>query len=427
MKILFYILGLTSTMMILKLQIGSFDLTLFNLILYIIAMFPLLQILKSKKLIIPRSNMYFYFLLILLGSTLVNALFYKEAVWFRICIKNIFSFILPQILFLLGMRRLPEEHIRQFMAGFRLSVILQLLYGLLQYLFYEFTGRNVNSLLFGYLKESFYTSTNRRGGTIAVSGLGYHPTYFAITMVMGFIIFDNIFIQLLCVFLVILSSSKTGLITLGVAFFAKGIYRVWAEKKENRKLWINKTASRMVMGITVSIILIGSYRNIPILKELFTNTVSLIINYSKDGSGSTHAGYYRNAGHYLEKLGFLKGIFGGGSGTSGYVLKYFGRDTGAAWSIESDILDILFNSGFTGFILYYAWNLMNIWKKRFDKKNFTIWVSLFIAGIFYNFIGSWVTVLLVILQAADLNKDTVNNVTVSAAVKKGWLWKIEYM
>ena len=110
-----------------------------------------------------------------------------------------------------------------------------------------------------------------------------------------------------------------------------------------------------------------------------------------------HILYYQWLLPALKQLPFVQVLLGCGTGISGWVYSvlYNRFTTGGPWGIETDFVGLILGNGLIGAILYY-YNSLKIFFSQKNQKLKKIMLAIFVGTFMYSFLGSSISVLLMI-------------------------------
>ena len=306
-----------------------------------------------------------------------------------------FFWISFYVLFYLLASAYSDSQILIFYKGFIIGSVIQLLWEIIQYLIYTIAGIDINMTFF----STFYSRSYMKEGGFGASGLAWHPSNLAPLLVVLFWTTNNWYLKAAVIVASILSNNSTVIICVFVCLFINIIL----VKKE--KVQIKKRSIIFAFIAVVMLVVLLFKTN---LLSITNDRVSFIYQrlfggYYDGGSTDAHIRYYTSIPTVVMKFPLIKILFGFGEGCSGFVMtSLFGQysNTGA-WALECDVVNILWNKGIIGFVLFYGW-LTSIIRRgwKINHKYSYILIAIIVGGIFYNIQYDWVIILEIILDIA---------------------------
>lgn len=409
MKILFLLLGIFSTLGALMINIGS-QFALFNIILFCIIIF---QLIKKRKIIIYSNKFEFLCLFIIFLVSSLSSLYFLPTDWSSssliVAIK--YALLLMPIILLFSNDELNSLR-KYFFNGLLISSWIQLLWELLQLVFFNGFGISINQVIFGDILHIKISGpwTVIMDGQFRPTGVSWDASNLTLALIMGLILSNNLLYKICFLIGILLSTSRTGIVLLAVYI----LYQVFIFMRNTRFRRMNASKKNTGLFILVfGLLLLGFY-----IFQSFIYTQSDLINsvtysfqrffttfdtssYTQSGSSAlVHQNYYNNIFSLMNKSSLYQIFFGYGTCVAGYPFTYFFReytDIGP-WTPESDFITLLFGNGIIGLLLYYKtiYTLLK-WNKR-DIKNVSIILMIFVGGITYVYIrGTWTLLILVLL------------------------------
>ena len=216
------------------------------------------------------------------------------------------------------------------------------------------------------------------------SGVTYHSAIIAPLMVLGLVLFENIYFRLLILMDAFLCGSSSAIVgvcvTLLLLFFC-GLL----EKNKNSKIKRKVILSVMgVISILAAILLFTNALNIMMDKVGYI--IIRLFGSSKDSSTNAHLLYYYRYPSIFKNSSVSQNLFGYGYGCSGYIFSVLdNRINIGNWAVESDIMDRLYSLGIVGFVLYYTFlSKILIRGYKIDKKYTIVTLAIIIQGFGYN-------------------------------------------
>ena len=283
-----------------------------------------------------------------------------------------------------------------FVYGVYISAVVQLVWGYLQLVLYNWGGIDLNKLVFQnllhMLSEDRYAS-HIAGESLKASGLCWNAGNYAPLILFGLVYSKNNYLKLAFIVMSLISGSRTlllGVIAYYVVLFFK---KIKIENRVNKKIVII-----MIFAATtcVSLVIIDGQK----VFSYFEKTILVfqsMIDFDGNGSSQTHLRYFTEIPAIFKHNSFIHNLIGYGHGCSGYAYPTFPNSVdGTRWTVECDIVNYLWSYGIIGFLSYYCWQLKNI--SRISKQNdsaFSLFIALIIEGIGYNITWDWMKLLMI--------------------------------
>lgn len=400
---LFFTLGITSTFTAIQFGFNGFQLSLFN---YVILLLNFFHFIKSGfKIYIQKSDaaigMFFVTLVI---STLLNITVLPNA-WANESIKAMMKFLLiySPFLFLYGKNQL-NAHLSMFFKGLIISFIVQFIWSLLQLYFWNSQNIVINQIVFGdilKIKTNHSWLTWHNG--FRTTGISWESANLGICMVVGIFLAKKNLLKI-CFFIGLLfTGSRSALVAflLGcLLYIINKLYNKLKTKKSSMKSNILFKYFICLLVIIIGLKLTGFDK---ILLDSLNNFMERLTEFDGDLSANRHMDYYFKLYDILKESP-VKFVFGFGTSAAGlpYTELFNWGSIIGAWNPESDVITILIGNGIIGFVFYYIWQAQLLYKYKNNKIIFFMLVTIMIAGIFYLYLRTWVTLVLIILWKLDL-------------------------
>ena len=385
---IFYLLGLFSTMT--ALSFGG--ISVFYMLIIVAVLRRFIEIKMKLRFIPSRCKDILLISFFVLLSMVLNVMFYDysilEGEWKPVIIKSslVFVFMMLSISLLYG----SDERVclkKYFVDGLYASCICQLVWALLELVFWNWKNISLNEVVF---QDFFHIGLNvnwtiTSEHSLRIAGIGWEPAYFSLTMVTGYLLSKKKLLKFLFILGTIVSISRTGIIIMACAVVMEQLF--FGPNKHSPK-FLNH-----IIYLAIGIIFLGCcILFIPNIKNVAESTIISIINWNETTSGRTHFSYIRYLPDMLKEVQLGHLFFGYGYGASGlpYMLlhakTYWNRT--AAWSIESEWLNTFWGLGILGSIAYYSF-IIKLIIKNHDKNVKILAVCLLIGGVFYVYSGTW--------------------------------------
>lgn len=368
-------------------SIGGLNFYNYPLILYIV-----INVFRGKLFFNKEKLSMCIFLLSLFLSTLLSFSIVPSN-WANYSLKFSFKISILMILLLLVSSR--DDLIlgrNYFFKGLYYAAFAQLFWICMQQLFYSLKGIDLNFKVFGI------ASPIQNGGLV-LTGFSWERANAIIALIIGMILTDNQFVKVIFVAGSLLTASRTGIGIIACII----VYDILiSHGKIHYK--INISIKKLFIYISVALLIIFLMQNNKIrqyfdytivrFQRLFTGGNDYSVNSVQiDG----HVLYYQWLLPTLKQLPFIQVLFGCGTGISGwfYTALYGRFPTIGPWGVETDFVGLILGNGIIGAILYY-YNSLKIFFLQQNRKLKKIMLAIFVGTFMYSFLGSSVSILLMI-------------------------------
>ena len=277
-----------------------------------------------------------------------------------------------------------ESIINIIIKGIKFVCIIQFIYMPFQYVLYHYGNIDLNKLIFVDTLGLVENASFIRDWVWYPSGFTYHSALVAPLMVIGFILFDNIYFRILIFFDAIICGNSSAIIGVIVAILLTILFNLLKGSKNNK---IKRKTIITSMGVIVIIaVVLLSTDVLTVIFDKISYISTRLFGTSKDSSTLAHLYYYYDYPKILSKSSLTQTLFGYGYNCSGSIFSaLYNRMNIGNWSVESEIMDRLYSLGIIGFILYYIFLIKIIVKGiKIDKRYVIITVAIIIQGFGYN-------------------------------------------
>lgn len=289
-----------------------------------------------------------------------------------------------------------------FVNGIYYSAIFQMFWSIAQFVFFKI-GIDINTIIF---KNTLHMVSGNASHVNEfeqeLSGLCWHPANLAVLFLFGYVYTRNTILKVLFVITSVLSGSRT--LLAGMLLCVALDYIVPTIKKGKlRKSKLNFLFLTLLLGILIFFIYT---EKLELIWLKFTNMFNVAKNFNVDPSMQQHVIYLIRTIDITKRNTLISNLIGYGPGCSGYVFsKYYGIYAGEAWSVECDYVNVLWQYGYVGFIIYYFWMICNVEKLgRLDIKYYIFFIPFFAMGTMYNVTFNWVLLLIVFIFSLGRQK-----------------------
>lgn len=354
----------------------------------LLAVIDIITILKSKKM---NNDILFISLFVLSVLTtvilflnnmtaswkyggLVNFLLFAVIIFFKTQMYNIYR----------------KVTINSLIVGIRWGLLLQLIWGYLQFFLSVLFRFDLNRFIFtDTLHIIDRASRISVVGIVNVSGLGWHPAQLVPIVILLYLMFDNTVIKFLTIGMAGLSSNSTCQLAILLCL----IYDLSKMIKRNKKDYVDRRQLLIRIGGIVVIIAI-SLLNANIIdiasgsiNKLFSRLGMVINNDVSDLSTSFHLRYYTYLPSILRKSSWINILFGYGYDCSGYPYTLFLNQYSKlrSWSVETDYVNFVLGRGIIWTFVFYYWIIRCLrLGKKINKKYTFFFFNLLVCGVLYN-------------------------------------------
>lgn len=297
-----------------------------------------------------------------------------------------------------GLIKRNESILQVILKGVRLACIIQFIYIPVQYLLYHFAGIDLNKEIFvnalGFVKSASFI----RDWVWYPSGITWHSAIVAPLMVIGIVLFDNVYLRMLIILDAFICGSSSAIVGVTLTFIMLIFFKL-----TKGAIKLKKYALYSIMGIIITIAVIFLSTDLwSIVFDKFNYIFIRLFGTVKDSSTSAHILYVYNYPTFLKEGSLIQILFGKGYACSGSV---FSSMYGGTWSVESEIMDRLYSLGLVGFILYNTFLLKIVVKgNKIDKRYGIIIIAIFVEGFGYNVQWDYILLIELILYICVKHK-----------------------
>lgn len=380
--------GFGGTMPILQIKQVTFFTYLAALLLIII----LGKLLYQKRLLICKNLCLPYFALTLVSICSVIVCFQSDIprYWKDAQIKGLFWFSIYLLFYVYYSNRQKLVIIKQYLKGVYCAAVVQIMWGGIQFFCDHALKININDLLFIDTLHMVNQASQTKSGEITLSGLCWNAGNMAPLIVFGYAFSKNIFIKFLFIVFSFICGSRTVMLGGLTCMFLDFIH--WLAVNHIR---IKKELIYLFIFIHF-IIFYGFVFQSDVISLLINKSTNLLETFTTmhmQSSARLHLRYWTSIPHIAANNPILTNLFGFGLGCSGYSqVLYFNQyaDSAYAWVLECDYVNILWNTGFIGFVITYAWIIKYvIMGSRVDFRYLLFFSGILVEGITYNVMFNW--------------------------------------
>jgi hypothetical protein len=278
--------------------------------------------------------------------------------------------------------------------GLVLSLVIELVVCLVQFLAYKGFGLDLNKLIFTDLFGfSDQVSQYKSGIGLLPSGLCWHSAFMGPVCVLAFLLSNNLWIGLLAIVCAVICSNTTALLGMVLCLILY-LYLYVFPKLCKQKLWMKKGI--VLLSLLLLIVGIAAAYKIGLISKIYDKIYFVygrLFGTVEQKSTQAHMSYYTDLPEVLARMDLRQVLFGYGLGSSGLAISNLTGQYAdlVNWSVESDIVDILLSRGILGFALYYGFLFyIGYFGSRMDIRYGIAMICLAAMGVTYNIQFDWV-------------------------------------
>lgn len=354
---------------------------------------------SSEGFIISRKIELSYLLIIVF--TIISYIFCfirMPDIWTSDLVKSLIQYICLILVFIYFSGCRNKKPLFQYIKGIYISSLIQMIWGYLQLLFSYFSI-DINYMVFNKLLKMAEITTQQQFGRLKISGFCWNAGNLAPLIIFGYVYTKNKYLKLAFIILSLLSGSRTMILGMGVCLILQCLQFL-----KTKKIKKNIFAFIVFVIIFGVIFILLNYNAVNNFITRLTNQLNIIENISTEGSTNTHYFYLASVLDVTRRNSLLSNLVGYGPGCSGYVFTHFYNyysDIGK-WNVECDYINMLWNYGYIGFVLYYFWYIKNVLiVVKIDKKYLVMFFTFLAEGFFYNITFNWMELLIIIIFILD--------------------------
>lgn len=390
--ILWTMVGILINMPILQINIlGGFG--LYNIVLIIILFKRIRK--KSVRMNKAKTTLLLFFLCMFISLIVASYTVPRE--WFLSSLRGTMKLAVLLMGLLIFLDDTYTLRYRSFFFnGVIVAAYVDFVWIVAQSLLWNIARVSLNERIFGI------SMLVQNKGDLVLTGLSWERANAAILFSMAYVLCKKPIFRVMCVISVLMTSSRTGLLLLMIAFLSD-----FSGKLSKKKMQVILKRVIVVILLIALILIIGRTARIGVVVKLFERLDYLITRiqyiYLKTNDWGAneldfHIQYILWIPKALSSIPFLQTLFGCGTRISGWVYTtVFGRFAlGGPWNIECDLAAILFGNGIVGLLLYY----LSLFKAiKLNKRNelHTILYLFLIGGIVYVFYTSTLSLIVITL------------------------------
>lgn len=384
--IVLWLMLLLSSMMIIKID----DRAIF---IYIELIFSLVVFIMYQQLVIPR-NIFFWITLLSCIITLGLSQRYNIPYSYKrgslIAGRNYILVFIVIVFFNTLVKVKGANIISVVKNGLKAMCLSQYIWCILNYICYVRFKFDLNKYIFVTKLHMVTNASQYKNGALLPSGLGWHPAIIAPIIVLGFFLFDSIWIKILAGIVTVICGNITAFIGYALCI----VFSIFIKLKKVRHNKISYKAIVSIVVILFVIMVLFLSTNLRVTVIQYIDKVIGKFNFTNDvSSSSAHLRYYTSYPLVLKISSLPQILFGYGQDNSGYpitVLFNQYSDLGY-WATESDFMNILLSEGIIGFLCFYSLLFSIIIKGTKINSKYSIIILIFIIqGVTYNIQFQWV-------------------------------------
>nr|WP_288810394.1 hypothetical protein [uncultured Anaerostipes sp.] len=325
-------------------------------------------------------------------------------------LKNMALVIIYYLIFIIFASDNTSKKAIYFLKGLYYSAIFQVLWGIMQLLFYK-KGLLLNDIVFiDILHMANESVTQIKDTGIALSGLCWNAANMAALTVFGYIYTKKNYIKIMFVIFSIICGNRTVLIGVVIAVMLEILWNFLIDNLKIRYGWL---VTLTIFGFLVAMFIVfnSDIRNALLNKAQSIVNIFSLSTIKTQGSASIHSRYLTSVPQLLKRSLIEHCLFGYGLGNSGYPFtEYLGQWNWLdldAWVVECQHIDWLWSTGIVGFVLNLSWLVFYMYKggkSGYGKKMMLFLAVVLIQGFFYNIIFNWCLIAIMCIIVVFENK-----------------------
>lgn len=196
---------------------GLYALRLYNISLvffplFIISFFNIIEFLQFYKISINMMLFYYSFIII----SLLFSLIYGDETFIQNFISLEFFKILVFI-FISIFIKIKKNNIKYFFLGLKITIFINLIWGLLEFILWKFNKFSLNEFIFGNILKidsggHVWSNIIRDSDKIRPCGFSWDPLNLGILSALGFFLFKKKSLKFFSLVILLLSGSRSGLV-----------------------------------------------------------------------------------------------------------------------------------------------------------------------------------------------------------------------
>ncbi len=386
-KILLAVMGFVGTAPILQIK----GVTVFTFMVFIVAIYAGIEAIKRDKLGFNRECI-FYFLIFLSSCVSVVVCFISDIpyFWKDVQIKNLIWVILFLFIFIIYASEKKYYMVNYYLKGVYYAAIMQMVWGFIQFAVYHLNGTLINDVVFIDILGMVEQASQVKDGGVTLTGLCWNAGNIAPLIIFAYAFTNKFYLKCIFVAFSFISGGRTLLIGIAICVFIDMLHS-W----KKLGIYVKKNILVMVIAAVAGVAAVVVFKRdviISIVEKMFSLLESFTVLQTQS-SARVHIRYWTSVPYITMNNPILTNLFGFGLNCSGYAqVLYFNQyaDSMYAWVLECDYVNILWNTGYVGFILNYIWIGKNVIKSmRIDYRYIIFFAGILAAGITYNVMFNW--------------------------------------
>ena len=386
-KILLMVMGFVGTAPILQIK----GVTLFTFLTFIVAIFSGVEAIKRDRLSFNKECI-FYFLIFISSCISVIVCFNSDIpyFWKDVQFKHLIWIVLFLFIFIIYASQKKYYLVNYYLKGIYIASIVQTAWGCLQFIVYYLNGKLLNDIVFIDLLGMVEQASQVKEGGVTLTGLCWNAGNIAPLIIFGYAFTNKFYLKCLFVGFSFLSGGRTLLIGMAICVFVDMLH---SYKKLG--IYVKRNIAVVIITAIAGVMAVVIFKKdiiISIVDKMFSLLDSFTVLQTQS-SARVHIRYWTSIPYITMNNPILTNLFGFGLNCSGYAqVLYFNQyaDSLYAWVLECDYVNILWNTGYVGFILNYIWIGKNVIKAvKIDYKYTIFFAGILISGITYNVMFNW--------------------------------------
>lgn len=405
-KILLSVMGFVGTAPILQIK----GVTVFTFLVFLIVFYIGVETVKRDKLTLSRECIFYF--LIFVSSCISVAVCFKSNIpyfWKDVQIKNLLWVVLFLIIFVIYASEEKYKMVNYYLKGVYVAAIVQMFWGFFQFAVYRINGKLINDIVFIDLLKMVDQASQVKDGGITLTGLCWNAGNVAPLIIFGYAFTKKFYLKCLFVAFSFISGGRTLLIGCAMCVLVDIFYSY-----KEIGISIKKNKAIIIIGAILGCGAILIFKR-DIIISLYDKISSLLESFTvlqTQSSARVHIRYWTSVPYITANNPLLTNLFGYGLNCSGYAqVLFFNQyaDSQYAWVLECDYVNILWNTGYVGFLINYIWIGKNVLKSiKIDSKYVIFFAGILTAGITYNVMFNWCWLAIVFCFILISKKEKVN-------------------
>jgi len=293
--------------------------------------------------------------------------------------------------------------VNAFKKSFIITGKIHALWGIVQFILYNSIGYDLNYQFLGKIfPGNDWTSYSNLAGSsvgilLRVSGINHDPAFYGLLLIVAFVLDENILWRVIYFSCMILSFSRSALLSLAV------VVLFWTVQKARRIWKFDIKKSLKIISVVLIICFVAStvVSNNQYVQNQLTRLVERFSTIQTGGDGTSRHMRYPLASLLIMigEVPFLQKLLGVGVDCGGILITKYQhsipwlelsksmKDVTFVWAVESDLANVLLGTGFIGAFTYYLFYFWTFLKAKGDVVKLSLTLALISFSVMYNMAG----------------------------------------